>query len=84
MPDLSRVCDLHTTAHGNARSLTHCVKPGIELVTSWFLVGFVSAAPQWELQHKYYFKTTVRYEITREEVDREKLRTEHGVLQQVR
>ena len=37
----------NTTAH--ARSLTHWVRPGIGPATSWFLVGFVSAAPQWEL-----------------------------------
>ena len=34
----------YTTAHGKARSLTHCVRPGIEPATSWFLVGFISAA----------------------------------------
>ena len=39
----------HTTAHGNARSLTHRARPGIRLATSWFPVGFVSAAPQQEL-----------------------------------
>ena len=32
-------------SHSNAGSLTHCVRPGIEPTTSWFLVGFVSAAP---------------------------------------
>ena len=32
----------YTTAHGNARSLTHCAKPGIEPATSWFLVRFVN------------------------------------------
>ena len=35
----------YTTAPGNARSLTHWARPGIEPTTSWFLVGFVSAAP---------------------------------------
>ena len=44
MPDLSHVRD-YTTAHGNARSLTHGARSGIEPTTSWFLVGFVSAAP---------------------------------------
>ena len=29
----------YTTAHGNARSLTHWTRPGIEPETSWFLVG---------------------------------------------
>ena len=28
----------YTTAHGNARSLTHWWRPGIEPATSWFLV----------------------------------------------
>ena len=39
----------YTTAYGNARSLTHWVKPGSKPATSWFLVGFVSASPWWEL-----------------------------------
>ena len=39
----------YTTAHGNARSLTHWARPGIEPTTSWFLVRFVSAASRWEL-----------------------------------
>ena len=39
----------HTTAHGNARSLTHWERPGIKSTTSWFLVRFVSTAPQQEL-----------------------------------
>jgi len=32
----------YTTAHGNAGSLTHWARPGIELATSWVLVGFVN------------------------------------------
>ena len=32
----------YTTAHGNARSLTHWARPGIKPATSWFLVGFVN------------------------------------------
>ena len=32
----------YTTAHGNAGSLTHCVKPGIQHASSWILVGFVN------------------------------------------
>ena len=39
----------YTTAHGNAGSLTHWVRPGIEPTASRFLVRFTSAAPQWEL-----------------------------------
>ena len=39
----------YTTAHGNARSLTNWVRPGIKSVTPWFLVRFVSAVPCEEL-----------------------------------
>ena len=46
--DLSYVCE-HTTAHGNVRSLTHWIRPGIEPTSSWILAGFVNAEPQWEL-----------------------------------
>ena len=35
----------YTTVHGNARSLTHGVRPGMEPAISWFLGGFISAAP---------------------------------------
>ena len=45
----------YTTAHGNPRSSTHWARPGIEPLTSWFLVGFVSAVPQWELQTFFFF-----------------------------
>uniref|UniRef100_A0A4X1VGC7 von Willebrand factor A domain-containing protein 8 n=1 Tax=Sus scrofa TaxID=9823 RepID=A0A4X1VGC7_PIG len=38
-----------TTAHSNAGSLTHWVRPGMEAVSSWMLVRFVSAEPQREL-----------------------------------
>ena len=39
----------YTTLHGDARSLTHWARPGIQPVTSWLLVGFVSAVPGQEL-----------------------------------
>ena len=32
----------YTTAHNNARSLIHWVRPGIELTTSWFLVRYIN------------------------------------------
>ena len=38
-----------TTAHSNARFLTHWARPGIEPPTLWFPVGFISTAPWWEL-----------------------------------
>ena len=47
MPDLSHVYDL-PTAHGNIRSLTHRVRPGIE-PASLLLAGFITTEPQWEL-----------------------------------
>ena len=45
----SKLCLQSTTAHSNARSLTHWARPGIEPTTSLFLIGFVSIAPQGEL-----------------------------------
>ena len=35
----------YTTAHGNAGSLTHSARPGIEPASSWFPVGFVNHWP---------------------------------------
>ena len=32
----------YTTAHCNTRSLTHWARPGIEPLTSWFLVRFIN------------------------------------------
>ena len=32
----------YTTGHGNAGSLTHWARPGIELMSSWILVRFVN------------------------------------------
>ena len=54
MPDLSCISN-YTIAHGNARSLTHLARPGIEPATSWFLVGFISPAPRQELQSWIFF-----------------------------
>ena len=45
----------YTSAHGNTGSLTHWVRLGIEPTTSWFLVGFVSAAPWREFQDPIFF-----------------------------
>ena len=38
----SCICELYTTAHGNAWSLTHWERQGIEPSMSWCLVGFVN------------------------------------------
>ena len=46
---IGTVSATYTIAHGNIESLTHCLRPGIEPATSWLLVRFISAAPQWEL-----------------------------------
>ena len=47
--DLSHICE-YTTAHGNAGYLTHLMRPGIEPTSSWILVSFNTAEPQWELK----------------------------------
>ena len=39
----------YITAQGNGGSLSHWGRPGIKPATSWFLVGFISAVPRWEL-----------------------------------
>ena len=39
----------YTTAHGNTRSLTHQVRPGIEPMSLWIQVRFVTTDLQWEL-----------------------------------
>ena len=36
----------HLATHGNARSLSHRVRPGIETMSSWILVGFITTEPQ--------------------------------------
>ena len=45
----------YTTTHGNARSLTHRARPGIEPVSSCILVRFVSTEPWWELPKYFIF-----------------------------
>ena len=46
----------YTTAHGNARSLTHWARSGIKPMSSWMLVRFVSAEARWELPKYIHFK----------------------------
>ena len=44
-PQWHQICAtsvIYTTAHGNARFLTHWASPGIKPVPSWILVGFVN------------------------------------------
>jgi len=49
MQDPSHICSLYHSSW-QCWFLNPLSKPGIKPSTSWFLVGFVSAAPQWELQ----------------------------------
>ena len=46
--DLSCVCDLHHSSR-QRQIPDPLIEPGIEPKSSWIRVGFVSAAPQWEL-----------------------------------
>ena len=52
---------IYITANGNARSLTHWVRPEIKPVSSWIL--FVSAEPQRELLFVFVFKLQNHFEI---------------------
>ena len=44
------VSAIYTTAHGNAKSLTYWVRPGVKPASSWMLARFICTEPQWELQ----------------------------------
>ena len=45
----------YTIAHGSTGSVTLWSKPGIEPVSSWILVGFITAESQWQLWNVYIF-----------------------------
>ena len=49
---------IYTTAHSNASSLTHWMRPGMECTSSWIPVGFISTAI-WQdfTSHTWYFIT---------------------------
>ena len=47
IPDPSHI-STYTIAHSNTGSLTHWGRPGIEPVSSWILVGFITIEPQQE------------------------------------
>ena len=51
------VSETYTTAHSNAGSLTHWMRPGIEPVSSWIPVGFITTEPWWELPSSLAFDT---------------------------
>ena len=44
----------YTAAHGHSRSLTHWARPGMEPTSSWILVRFITAEPQWELHREKF------------------------------
>jgi len=47
---------IYTTAHSNARSLTHWARPGIKPPSSWILVRLITAEPQRELPNSILSK----------------------------
>ena len=49
----------YTIAHDNTGSLTHLLRPGIEPVSSWILVRFVTAEPQQELMYMKNFSSFI-------------------------
>ena len=51
----------YTKAHGNAGSLTQRARPGIRPASSWILVRFVSAEPQWELLNNFILHFFKKY-----------------------
>ena len=61
VPSLGVKLELHlpiyTTAHENARSLTHWAGPGIKHASSWLVGRFVTAKPQWELHLQLFEKS---------------------------
>ena len=46
----------HTTAHSNAGSPAHWLRPGIELASSCMPVRFVTTEPQWELPFFFFLR----------------------------
>ena len=58
----------YTTGHGDAGSLTHWARPGIEPVSSWMLVGFVN---RWAMtrtpSNEHIFKGRISYILKQDE-----------------
>ena len=53
----------YTSAHGNAGSLTHWARLGIEPATSWFLVGFVNHCAMTGTPKLLYFNIALNKSI---------------------
>ena len=51
VPSLGVDLELQVLAYATAAA-TRLSRPGIEPETSWLLVGFITAEPQWELLEK--------------------------------
>ena len=49
----------YTTAHGNAGFPTQWVRPEIKSISSWIIVGFITAEPQWELCYFMLFDRNI-------------------------
>ena len=52
---LSAVATSLYHSHSNTGSFTHWARPGIKPVSSWTLVRFIAAEPQWELPQRGFF-----------------------------
>ena len=55
VPRLGIKLELQLLAHGNAGSLTHWERPGIESASLWIPVGFITTEPWWEFWETYLF-----------------------------
>jgi len=67
----------YTTAHGNAGSLTHWARPGIELSSSWMLVRFVPDAHNRNSQHGLFNKQThCKRRVRKRKIERGERETE--------
>ena len=53
------MCATYTTALSNAGSLTHWARPGIEPLSLWILVIFISTETGWELPPPFFFNSTL-------------------------
>ena len=62
--DRSLICNLHHSSQQH-RILNPLARPGIEPTTSWFPVGFISAAPQLELLLCLFFNACYVLELNR-------------------
>ena len=67
----------YITAHGNAGSLTHWMRPGIEPATSWVLVGFVNCWAMKGTPVQYIFKLTLMHVLYEHKLVKNQLNIEY-------